>query len=100
MMLRIFTATIPLELHQEFKAKFLEISVPLVKNYKGLISLEIAEPTEWNPNEFVMVSRWETVDDLINFAGTHWNEAHIPQGMEQYIEHCSVQHYKNIDIPV
>lgn len=100
MIIRIFIATIPKELHKEFETKFIDISVPLVKNHKGLLSLEIAKPTKWNPNEFVMISRWEKVTDLINFAGSNWNEAHIPNGMERYIEQCSVTHHENIDIPV
>ena len=98
MIIRIFTATIPKNLHDEFEAKFKEISVPLVKNYKGLIALEIGKPTKWNPNEFIMVSRWGKEEDLINFAGDKWNEAHIPNGMKKYIEDCSVSHYYNIDI--
>ena len=45
-----------------------------------------------------MISRWENEEDLIRFAGDSWNEAHIPKGMEKYIEHCSVNHYSNIDM--
>lgn len=97
MIIRIFTARIHKELHNEFEIKFKEISVPVVKNYNGLISLDLGKPTKWNPNEFVMVSRWEKEEHLINFAGDKWNEAHIPQGMEKYIKQCSVSHYINID---
>jgi len=99
MIIRIFTAIVKKDLHQEFEAKFQKISVPLVKNYKGLISLEIAKPTRWNPDEFLMVSRWEEEKYLINFAGVSWNNAHIPKGMEKYIEKCSVSHYENIKLP-
>ncbi|MBO0320776.1 antibiotic biosynthesis monooxygenase [Muricauda sp. CAU 1633] len=99
MILRIFTATIPNALHKEFEAKFKEISVPVVKNYKGFVSLEIAGPSQWNPEEFVMVSRWENEESLIAFAGVEWNQAHIPQGMEKYITSCSVSHYNHIDLP-
>ena len=98
MILRIFTAIIPKALHTEFEVKFKEISVPVVKNYKGLVSLEIAGPSKWNPEEFVMVSRWENENALIAFAGEQWNQAHIPQGMEKYITSCSVSHYLNIDL--
>lgn len=96
MIIRIFKATIPLELHDEFQAKFKEISVPIVKKYEGLISLEIGKPTKWNPNKFVMVSRWEKEINLINFAGEKWNEAHVPNGMEKYITDCSVNHFLEI----
>ncbi|GAA4272515.1 hypothetical protein U6A24_09795 [Aquimarina gracilis] len=98
MIIRIFKAIIPEELHEEFELKFKGISVPIVKNYKGLISLEIAKPTKWNPNEFIMISCWNKEDDLINFAEKKWNEVHIPKGMEKYIYSCSVDHYQQIDL--
>ena len=99
MIIRIFTATIPTELHEEFEAKFKEISVPLVKKYQGLVSLEIGRPSKWNPNKFVMVSRWESVKALIDFAGENWNQAHIPKGMEKYITACTVSHFEAIALP-
>lgn len=98
MIIRIFKAVIPIELHEEFELKFKEISVPVVENYSGLISLEIAKPTKWNPKEFVMISSWNKEDDLIKFAGQNWNEAHIPKGMEKYIESCSVDHFQQIKL--
>ncbi len=98
MIIRIFTAIVPPALHMEFETKFKEISVPLVKTQKGLLEMEIAKPTQWNPNSFVMVSKWASKEDIINFAGEQWNEAHIPAGMEKYIEDCTVNHYVNIPI--
>ena len=99
MIIRIFRAIVPAEMHQEFGDKFKEISVPVVKGYKGLVSLEIAKPTKWNPYEFIMISRWNTEKDLENFAGLLWNQAHIPKGMEKYISECSVSHYYSIEMP-
>ncbi len=98
MIIRVFRASIPKELHDEFEVKFKAISVPMVKAYSGLISLEIARPSQWNPDEFLMISRWESESDLINFAGEQWNEVHIPVGMEKYIAECSVSHYEDISI--
>ena len=83
-------------INPSLEIKFKEISVPVVKNYKGLISLEIGRPTKWNPQEFIMISLWETEKDLIEFAGQNWNEAHIPKGMEKFISECSVSHYESI----
>ncbi len=98
MIIRIFKAIIQEALHEEFEMKFKEISVPMVEKYGGLLSLEIARPTKWNPNEFIMISRWGKEADLIQFAGQHWNEPHIPKGMEQYIDSCSVDHYQQITL--
>jgi heme-degrading monooxygenase HmoA len=98
MIIRIFKAIVPKEFHKEFEIKFKEISVPVINGYNGLLSLEIAKPSKWNPNEFVMISRWEKEEHLVKFAGERWNEPHIPNGMEKYIKHCTVYHYININI--
>ncbi len=98
MIIRVFTTEVYKELHQEFEAKFKEISVPLVKGQKGLLGLEIAKPTQWNPNTYAMISKWRREEDIINFAGENWNEAHIPSGMEKFISDCAVQHFINIEI--
>lgn len=63
-----------------------------------MISLEITKPTEWNQNEFVMILRWESVEDLKIFVATSWNQAHIPNGIEKYIGECGVSHYYNIEL--
>ena len=96
MITRIFKTIVPAKMHCEFEIKFKEISVPFVKNFKGLISIEIGRPTKWNPNEFVMISKWKKETDLVAFAGENWNQAHIPKGMEKYISECSVSHYEGI----
>ena len=96
MLIRVFTAEVPSELHKEFQEKFKTISAPLVKNQKGLLGLEIAKPTQWNPDTFLMISKWESEGDIIQFAGAQWNQAHIPSGMEKYIESCTVQHFEQI----
>lgn len=83
-------------MQQEFEAKFKEISAPVVQKFKGLLSLEIGSPTRWNPEDYVMISRWESEEDLIVFAGENWNEAHIPKGMEKFGREYSVSHYLEI----
>ncbi|MEM9648125.1 MAG: antibiotic biosynthesis monooxygenase [Bacteroidota bacterium] len=98
MIIRVFTAEVPLELHAEFEEKFKAISVPLVNGQDGLLALEIASPTQWNPKTYLMISKWATKEDIINFAGQNWNEAHIPKGMEKYIEACSIAHFADIPI--
>nr|WP_299383677.1 antibiotic biosynthesis monooxygenase [Allomuricauda sp.] len=96
MVIRVFTAEVPKVLHFEFEARFKEISLPLVQGQRGLLRLEIARPTQWDPNCFAMISYWESEADIKNFAGENWNQAHIPAGMEKYIRSCSVQHFEEI----
>ncbi|MGB5819445.1 MAG: antibiotic biosynthesis monooxygenase [Saonia sp.] len=98
MIIRIFRATVPVELHEEFWEKFKEISIPLVKTQKGLVAMDIGRPTLWSPLEFVMISKWESEANLEDFVGEQWNQAHIPNGMEKYILECWVHHYKVEDV--
>ncbi len=97
MIIRIFTAEVPLDLQEAFEIKYKAISVPLVQNHPGLISLEIGKGSKWNPLEYVMVSRWESEEHLVNFAGENWSEALIPEEMETYIKQCSIQNFHQMD---
>lgn len=96
MIIRIFIAEVPLEKQEAFEVKFKAISVPMVKNYPGLISLEIGKGTQWNPLEYVMISRWESEQHVVDFAGEQWNEAHIPEGMEEFISSCVMHQFHEI----
>lgn len=98
MIIRIFIAEVPIDLQEEFQIKFKAISVPIVKNYPGLISLEIGKGSIWNPLEYVMVSRWESEEHLVNFAGEKWNEAHILEGMGKFISKCSMHHFHEMEL--
>jgi heme-degrading monooxygenase HmoA len=92
---RIFRVRVPAGLHAEFEEKFLSVSVPYVQAAKGLVSVSVGRPTQWAPDEYVMISTWESVSSLCAFAGEHWNQAVIPAGMERYVTECWVHHYEN-----
>ena len=95
MITRIFRVSVPARLHAEFEEKFLSVSVPYVQAAKGLVSVSVGRPTQWAPEEYVMISTWESVNSLCAFAGEHWNKAVIPAGMERYVTECWVHHYEN-----
>jgi heme-degrading monooxygenase HmoA len=93
---RIFRVKVPASLHAEFEEKFLSVSVPYVQAAKGLVSVSLGRPTQWAPDEYVMISTWESANSLCDFAGEHWNKAVIPAGMERYVTECWVHHYENL----
>ncbi len=95
MIIRIFQVTIHSEYREDFERDFRTISVDTVQNHKGLISCHIAGPTQWNPDDYIMVTYWEDEDSLAAFAGENWNQAVIPPEMERYPRYFSVAHYKN-----
>jgi len=93
--IRIFQVTINSEYREDFERDFRTISVDTVQNHKGLISCHIAGPTQWNPDDYIMVTYWEDEESLVAFAGENWNQAVIPPEMERYPRSFSVAHYKN-----
>ncbi len=98
MITRIFRATVPNKLHKEFEQKFVNFSVPLVKEHSGLISISIAGPSRWNNDEFLMITVWNSEESIEAFAGENWNEAFIPNEMEKYFTSVSLDHFTNIEI--
>ena len=94
MITRIFRVTVPFELHAEFEEKFRSVSIPHVESQEGMISVFVGRPTRWAPEEYVMISTWETESSLFAFAGEDWNRAVIPPEMERYVIGCAVHHYE------
>ena len=88
---------VPAELHEEFEPLFRTNSIDAVRNSDGFLSVTIGKPTETAPNEYLMISKWRDQSSLIAFAGQNWNEAHIPAGMEKYVEQCWVNHYETFE---
>lgn len=93
MIIRIFQVSIHPEYRDEFERDFNSISIETVRNHKGLISCHIGGPTEWNPNDYVMVTCWTNEESLAAFAGENWNQAVIPKEMQKYPKAFSVVHY-------
>ncbi len=96
MIIRIFRVQIKPELREEFEEKFKVESVRSIENEPGFISLEIGFPTEWRPDEYVMISKWKGPEYLEAFLGEQWDQAHIPQQMEKFLVKCWVHHYQPI----
>jgi heme-degrading monooxygenase HmoA len=78
MITRLFRARVPQSLTAEFEKKFLSVSVPYVEAAAGLVSVSVARPTRWIPDEYAMISIWRSEDDVAAFAGDDWNRAVIP----------------------
>ena len=94
MITRIFRVQIKPHLRQEFEEKFATVSVQAVDSKEGFCDVAIGRPTRWDPDEYVMISRWENEQALVQFAGSDWHQAIIPAGMEKFVESCSVHHYE------
>lgn len=96
MITRIFNVLVKATLQNEFEEQFQTISVPFVKKHQGLISVNIGKSLQ-NSNEYIMISVWESYDALKQFTGENWEQTVIPDGMEQFVSKCWVQHYENFN---
>ncbi len=92
---RVFRVQIDTELRGEFEEKFADISVSTVHHAAGMLSVSILKPTKWSPDEYAMITQWIDEASLEAFAGTSWNTAVIPSGMEKFVRKCSVEHYES-----
>ncbi|MCG8434931.1 MAG: antibiotic biosynthesis monooxygenase, partial [Gammaproteobacteria bacterium] len=86
MIIRVFRVKVFAGMEAEFEEKFREVSLPLVKSQDGFISLYAGKPVKFDPQEYVLVTTWESEAALRDFAGDNWNKPVIPPGMEKYIE--------------
>ncbi len=96
MIIRVFKARIRPSLIGEFEEKYRTISVPFMKSCAGMKEVVIGKPTAVSPDEYVMVSYWESEAALQAALGDGWSGAHIPTGMEHLVESCSVQHFSQM----
>ena len=98
MILRVYRVSVPKDLQEEFEKEFKAVAKTLLTDYEGLINIEIARPSVWKPLEFMMISRWNSIDNIKKMAGDNWNEPHIPSHMEKYRVAHSLDHYYGIDL--
>jgi heme oxygenase (mycobilin-producing) len=94
MIVRIFEVTIEPALRDEFERDFATISVDAVQHAEGALSCTIGTPSKWKPDDYAMISTWRDEEALVAFAGTDWNRAVIPSGMERYAKKYQVAHYE------
>jgi quinol monooxygenase YgiN len=93
-LVRVFRIEVPADRHGEFEALFQTISVDAVRKAEGSLAVEIARPSQWAPNEYAMISKWKSVAALAAFAGSDWQQAMIPPGMDRFVQRCWVHHYE------
>ncbi len=95
MITRIFRVKIHKDYRTTFEKAYQEISIPLVKSQRGLVSVSVGEPISKESLEYVMITQWQDLDALKNFVGEQWNEPLIPNGMEDCVDECWVHHYES-----
>lgn len=93
MITRIYRVQIKPELRDEFVPLFQTVARSSVTAFEGCHRVIVGGPTDLTPNEYAMISDWDSETSLSEFAGDDWSVAHIPDGMERFVENCWVHHF-------
>lgn len=93
MITRIFSVVVQPELQAEFEDKFENLALPDTLSAKGCSSVQIFKPTSCNPNTYLMISVWESVEALKNKFGANWHLASIPDFMKKYEQSHTIKHF-------
>lgn len=96
---RVFHATTHEGKADEFEEFFVDVALPLVKSFSGLVSARIGLPLEGTPNSFLMITTWSSLEGLKEFAGENWSEAVIDPREEHLLSAVSVFHYGDFTEP-
>ena len=98
MIVRIFVARVFPGHQTEFERKFREISLPLVRAQRGLVSVVVGRPVPSSPGRLVGDFNVEGRGRAPGFCGARLRRrAVIPAGMEQHMRESRVHHYEVIE---
>ncbi|MEP4431100.1 MAG: antibiotic biosynthesis monooxygenase [Hyphomicrobiales bacterium] len=93
MITRIYRVRIKNELRSEFEPLFKTIARSSVSKFSGCRQVIVGGPSLLTPDEYAMTSVWDNERSLEEFAGSDWSVAHIPDGMEKFIDECWLHHF-------
>ncbi len=95
--IRVFRAIVKPGMNDEFQSFFLDGALPLVRSQDGLLAVTIGLPSEVSPNEFLMISVWDSLDSLRMFAGVEWSKALIDPREAHLLQETFAHHYHQPD---
>jgi len=96
MITRVYRVRIKPELRDEFEPLFRTVARSSVSEYSGCMDVTVGGPTSVDPDEYAMISVWDSAESLREFAGSDWSIAHIPDGMEKFVQQCWLHHFRHI----
>lgn len=96
MITRVYRVRIKAALRAEFEPLFRTVARASVADVPGCRHVTVGGPTEAEPDDYAMISVWDSEATLSAFAGPDWTIAHIPPGMEKFVETCHVHHFRHM----
>ena len=95
MITRIYRVKIHPETRADFEPLFRTVARQSVENCTGCMRVVVGMPAAQTPDEYAMITEWSDSEALSAFAGSDWSVAHIPEGMEPFVDTCWVHHFQH-----
>lgn len=96
MITRIYRVRINPDLRQEFEPLFQTVARASVADCAGCLQVTVGGPSSDTPDEYAMISVWDGEESLRKFIGSDWTVAHIPPGMEKFVDTCWLHHFHHM----
>jgi len=96
MITRIYRVQINPNLRDTFEPLFETVARASVADHPGCTRVIVGGPTPGAPDEYAMISDWDSPASLTAFAGDDWSVPHIPDGMGHFVETCWVHHFDHM----
>ena len=94
MILRVFRARTHAGMDKDFEQFLVQTALPLMKKEAGCRDVMLGR-TRWGGQpEFVVVSRWDSIDDLKRFAGPEWQNPRILPEEAHMVKQVFCDHYE------
>lgn len=93
MIVRVFRAQIHPGRERDFERFVDELGMPTVRRQKGCRDAFVARQLGGG-SEFIIVSRWESLEALERFAGPRWSDPFIRPEEADLIREVHCEHYE------
>jgi heme-degrading monooxygenase HmoA len=94
MILRVYRARTHAGMDKEFERFLTQEALPLMKKQSGCKDVALGK-TRWGGQpEFVVISRWDSVEALKQFAGPEWQSPRILPEEAHMVKQVFCDHYE------
>ncbi len=94
----MFIRVLMIEIHPEYKAVFETEFEALAKkmrdNAEGLNSVEILRAYPEDGAIYSMVTKWNSINDLRNYAGENWKQPSLPDPLHIFAKNFFIEHFE------
>ena len=96
MIVRVFRARPHAGMDKDFEIFLQETALPLMKKSDGCAAVTFGRTRWGGATEFVVISRWESIDALKRFAGENWQQPKILPEEAHLVKQVQCDHYDEL----